>query len=155
VANTEPFRRVCHALNLTFTEVLPETFSVIPFQRLLAMFYRASIMAGPHGAGLANVLYGRKGTVLIDYMTDDSEWIPRFSRMALAAGGFAIFAKASGGTRERGIIIDYKISHDSLRCALSVLGSNSDVCRDGPWQDGVKIVSSFASAHREDERRGH
>ena len=148
VANTEPFRRACHALDLNFTEVLPKTFSVLPLHRLLAMFYSASIMAGPHGAGLANVLYARQGTVLIDYMTHDSEWIPEFSRMAVAAGAFVVFAKVHGGTRERGTVIDSEISYASLRCALSVLSSESDVCRDGPWQDSLKIVTSFDSAQQ-------
>ena len=97
VGDTSAIQRVCNDLNVTYTQ-LEEIHQ--PLRRVLGLLHSADIVAGPHGAGLTNFIYSASGAVLIDFMTTDEEWIPEFSRIALANAGSPTRGNRRRPTRE-------------------------------------------------------
>lgn len=64
---------------------------------------KASIIIGPHGAGLANAIYARPGALLVELRTEYSRKVRFFEAMAAFAGQTHVnfdFSPYQGGSRE-------------------------------------------------------
>lgn len=72
--------------------------------KALSIFYNASFIIAPHGAGLANIIAARKGTVVIEYMTDDEYMSSVFSTLARQLQ-LRYYATVSAGSRYWGHVI--------------------------------------------------
>jgi len=62
-----------------------------PPSEQIALFAEASVVAGPHGAGLANLLFAPRGVKLVEFFPN-SRIAPLYGRCAQIAGGQAAWA---------------------------------------------------------------
>ena len=63
----------------------------------ISLFASASIVAGPHGAGLANLAFAPAGVRLVE-CAPEPRWLPSFSRLAQVVGGRAALAHVAFST---------------------------------------------------------
>lgn len=106
------------------------------------------VLFGAHGAGLSNILFARKGAVLVDFL-DAGSGVYRniFPRMTVANDGHAILIRTPGkGTR--GLDPGADVSARAFRCAAALL-QNSNlstvICRHADI-----LVKSHDDVMRED-----
>ncbi len=70
--------------NIT-TEVFADT-PVPPFQRFSKMFYSASMVVGPHGAGMSNIIFAKPGTLIVEAICMKSILNHSFAILAFVLG---------------------------------------------------------------------
>lgn len=76
-------------------DALPST------EKTFRIFYNASFIIAPHGAGLANIIAARKGTIVIEYITDD-EWMSLVYSTLARQLQLKYYATVSAGSRHSG-----------------------------------------------------
>jgi capsular polysaccharide biosynthesis protein len=74
-----------------FPEFEKVTMGNRPPREQIALFAEASVVAGPHGAGLANLLFAPRGVKLVEFFPN-YRIAPQFGRCAQIAGGRAAWA---------------------------------------------------------------
>ena len=123
VARTDTARRVAINEPELIQVLVAEGVHVIvpgslPFAQQIAFFVQASAVIAPHGAGLANIVVCKSGTILYEMLP---EHYPNncFSRLA-QAGGLHYWAEmlpshGEGNGHERNWIIDINVVKERLR----------------------------------------
>jgi capsular polysaccharide biosynthesis protein len=91
----------------------------MPFADQAALFARADIVVGVHGAALANAVFAPPGSVLVELWAGRQQ--PHFVDLARLAGlrYAAVEGQTAPGTHERPQHQDFRVDTDRLRAALA------------------------------------
>ncbi|KAF4651157.1 hypothetical protein FOZ61_010740 [Perkinsus olseni] len=106
------------------TMVWPETFGQYGIREWMELLQKADIIMGPFGSGLANVVYMRPGSQLVDFATTNHPFNPDFLAMARHSrvGYFCADVREFPRNADGGIIIPGELISPLAREIMSNYG---------------------------------
>jgi hypothetical protein len=123
-----------------------------PLSEQVRIFREADVIIGPHGAGLANIVFSRSGTTLIEFLQESATYkVPLFSELTAMAEGrhVVLLSKPEINPNHPGHAgnMDMSVNCMVLRSALESLLGRQD-CFSAPPQPpilDVRFKSGFAN----------
>ena len=145
LSNEDEILRFLEPLGFEF--VLPER---LQFAEQVELFQQAEAIVAPHGAGLANIVFCRPGTVVIELFPPDMKYT--YYKISQTVGLRYYYARAAG---EQGRVMsrgNFRISIKSLSGILAMSGivEEKGVCpRELSPPPGQAVANPRCSGHSE------